>query len=59
MPAKETYLIRGPDGRMHSQIAHSPRGAVKLWVETTRPQRGGEVAVKARGRGDWEHFRIS
>lgn len=57
MPAKETYLIRGPDGRMHTQIAHSSRGALKLWLQATRPK-PGQVAVKVRNRGDWEHYKI-
>ena len=44
---------------MSTVIAHSPRGAVKLWM-AKRPKASGYVSVKARGGSDdWQDFKIS
>lgn len=56
--ARQSYLVRGPDGRMSTVIAHSVRGALKLWMHQN-PRSPGEVSVKARGEGDWHHFKVN
>lgn len=43
---------------MSTVIAHSVRGALKLWMHQN-PRNPGEVSVKARGEGDWHHFKVN
>lgn len=59
MPAKGTYLVRGPDGRMATVIAHSVRGAVKLYLHTRRLAQGSLVSVKPRGHGEWVDYKVT
>ena len=59
MPAKESFLVRGPTGQMVTVIAHSPRGAVKLYLSKYRTAPGDEVSVKPRGHGEWSFFKIA
>lgn len=59
MPAKATFLVRGGDGRMASVIAHSNRGALKIYMAKHRPPRGATVSVKLRGDGDWVDYKIT
>lgn len=56
--SRQSYLVRGPDGRMNTIIAHSVRGALKLWM-ALNPREGGDVSVKVRGEGDWHHFKVN
>jgi hypothetical protein len=58
MPAKESYLVRGPDGRMATIVAHSVRGALKLYLYKHRTMSGDLVSVKPRGHGDWADFKV-
>lgn len=58
MGAKESYLVRGPDGRMSTVVAHSVRGALKIYMAKHRPKEGF-VSVKLRGDGDWQDFKVS
>lgn len=58
-PARQTYLLQDPAGRFHTVIAHSLRGAVKIW-SARNPRVQGDVKVKVRGGADsWQFFRIS
>lgn len=60
MAAKESYLVRGPDGRMATVIARSVRGALRTYMDSRRDlSPGGIVSVKVRGGGDWENFKVS
>ncbi len=60
MPAKGSYLVRGPDGQMATVIAHSVRGALKLWLAKHRPPAGSYVSVKLRGEsGGWSDFKVT
>lgn len=56
MPVKESYLIRGPDGRMATVVAHSVRGALKIYLGKHRQK--GVVSVKVRGGDGWNDFEI-
>lgn len=44
---------------MTTVIAHSVRGAVKLYLVKERPAPGSNVSAKPRGHGDWEHFKVT
>lgn len=59
MPAKDSYLVRGPDGKMATIIAYSVRGACDLYLLKYRPPIGGAVSVKVRGGGDWTNFKVT
>ena len=59
MPTKETYLVRGPDGRMASVTAHSVRGALNLYLTGKKLQSGSLVSVKPRGHGEWADFKVT
>ncbi len=56
---KETYLVRGGDGTMHTVIAFSYRGALKIYLTKYKTSAGDIVSVKPRGYGDWEDYKIS
>lgn len=55
---KETYLVRGDDGRMATIIAFSKRGALKIFMVKHRAKRGDQVSVKPRGHGDWTDYKV-
>ena len=59
MAAKESYLVRGPNGTMATVIAHSVRGALKLYLHKHRPAPGSFVSVKPRGYGDWNDYKVT
>jgi len=61
MPAKASYLVRGPDGRMATVVAHSIRGALKLYMTQNRRSlgRGDPISVKEREVGDWQDFKVT
>jgi hypothetical protein len=59
MPAKGSYLVRGPGGQMATVVAHSVRGALRLYLHQHRPPPGSFVSVKPRGEGDWAHFKVT
>ena len=59
MPAKDSYLVRGPDGKMATIVAFSVRGALQLYLHKFRPEPGGAVSVKVRGAGDWHDFKVT
>lgn len=44
---------------MASVIAHSVRGALKLYLHKMRPAVGSFVSVKPRGHGEWEDFKVT
>lgn len=56
---RETYLIRTPDGKMRSVVAHSSRGAATLFIERYRTRKGDILDVKPRGRGEWSSFKVT
>lgn len=58
MPARLAYLLRDSGGHCHTVIAHSLRGAVKVW-SAQNPRYVGVVEVKERGGGAWQAFKIS
>lgn len=60
MPVKAMFLVRGPDGTMSTVVAHSTRGALKLYMSGTRRFRPGDyISVKARGSTeDWTDFKV-
>lgn len=43
---------------MTTIIAHSVRGALKLWM-SQNGREAGDVSVKVRGEGDWHHFKVN
>lgn len=43
---------------MATVIAHSERGAAKLYLHGKRHAKGSFVSVKPRGHGDWAHFKV-
>ena len=43
---------------MATVVAHSPRGAVKIYLHRYRPEAGGFVSVKPRGHGDWTDYKV-
>ena len=51
--------MRGPDGRMATVIAHSVRGALKLYLHQYRPPLGSFVSVKLRGQGSWSDYKVT
>ena len=59
--AKEQWLVRAPDGTMATVVAHSDRGAVKLYLYAygRRLQPGDYISVQPRGHGDWTDFKVS
>ena len=57
-PPRQTFIIRDDRGHCHTVIAHSLRGAVKLW-SARNARYTGYVDAKVRGAGDWQHFKIS
>lgn len=60
MPSKGQYLVRRGDGTMSTVVAHSTRGALKIWIPKFRPGHGENVSVKLReSDDDWEHFTIT
>lgn len=59
MPRKLTYLVRSPDGKMRTVIAHSGRGALKIYITRFQPKEDGYYDVKPRGEGTWETFKFS
>lgn len=59
MSPKGQYLVRRGDGTMATVVAHSTRGALKIWIPKFRPEPGEQVSVKLRGAGDWENFTIT
>ncbi len=59
MPAKASYLVRGADGRCATIIAHSNRGALKLYLAKHRPPIGTFVSVKPRGEDGWVDYKIT
>jgi len=59
MPSKDSYLVRGPGGTMATIVAHSIRGALKLYLHKYKPEPGGAVSVKVRGAGDWHDFKVT
>ena len=60
MPAEQSYLVRGPDGRMSTIVARSVRGALKSYLRSNRRLRHGDpIAVKLRGAGSWEYFKVT
>lgn len=60
MPGEQSYLVRGPDGRMSTVVARSVRGAVRSYMRSNRKLRKGDpLAVKLRGVGSWEHFKVT
>lgn len=59
MPAKQQFLVRREkDGTMRTLVAHSTRGAMKLFVDLYNPPPGEYFEVKPRGAGDWERFKV-
>ena len=57
MPTQKQYLVGYlGDGTMRSLVAHSVRGAAKLFVTRYGVAAGSEFRVKARGEGSWEYF---
>lgn len=59
MAAKDSYLVRGPNGRMTTIVSTSVRAALNAYLAKYRPAVGGEVSVKLRGGGDWHDFRVT
>ena len=51
--------MRGPGGTMATIVAHSIRGALKLYLHKYKPEPGGAVSVKVRGAGDWHDFKVT
>jgi hypothetical protein len=43
---------------MATIVAHSNRGALKLWMAANRTEPGGLVSVKERGSGDWIDYKV-
>lgn len=43
---------------MSTVIAHSVRGAAKLWLHRN-PRAAGLISVKVRGAGDWHDFKVN
>lgn len=56
---EESYLVRGPDGRMATVISRSVRGALRYYLRQYRPPIGSFVSVKIRGAGDWSDFKVT
>ena len=57
MPIQKQYLVGlVGDGTMRSLVAHSIRGAAKLFVARYGVPVGVEFRGKARGEGSWEYF---
>jgi hypothetical protein len=45
---------------MNTVIAHSNRGALKLYMHGARGLRKGDpISVKPRGHGEWTHYKVS
>lgn len=44
---------------MATVIAHSVRGALKIYLHKYRPPSGSLVSVKPRGHGDWADYQVS
>jgi hypothetical protein len=44
---------------MATVVAHSVRGALKLYLHKHRTAPGDLVSVKVRGHGDWHDFKVS
>lgn len=41
-------------------IAHTQRGAAKLFIHSYRPPKGEQISIKLRGGADeWGHFTIT
>jgi len=60
MPASDSYLVRGPDGRMATVVAHSVVGALKLYLHKNRLPKGSIVSVKLRGGDeDWSDYKVT
>lgn len=58
MPVKETYLVRGPNGRMSTVVAQSHQGAVNIWLDEQPASLTGMVSAKPRGHGKWKDFEV-
>jgi hypothetical protein len=60
MPARAAYLVQGPGGTFATVIAHSVRGAMKLYVHQTRLAPGDVVRVKLRGGTEpWREYKVT
>jgi hypothetical protein len=59
MAAEQSFLVRGPDGRMSTVIARSVRGVLKTYLRKRRPPIGSVISVKLRGIGSWEDFKVT
>lgn len=58
-PPRQTYIVRDSGGLCRTVIAHSLRGAVKIWL-SKNPKYLGDIEVKVRGgAASWQSFRIS
>jgi hypothetical protein len=60
MPSKAAYLVRRENGTMLTIIAHTTRGAAKLFIHKYRPPKGEQISVKLRGGGElWDTYTIT
>jgi hypothetical protein len=44
---------------MATVVAHSERGALKLYIHKYRPALGSLISVKPRGRDGWSDYTIT
>jgi len=59
MPKKLTFMLRGPDGRCRTQLAGSPRAAIKKYLAENPKAPGGDWAVRERlSNDDWQDFTV-
>ena len=60
MRSAAMYLVRGPDGTMSTVVAHSNRGALKLYLfKHPELQPGDFLSVKQRGATeDWTDYKV-
>lgn len=59
MAREDSYLVRGPNGRMTTIVSTSVRAALNKYLVKHRPAVGGVVSVKLRGDGDWHDFKVT